>query len=312
MTFARDLRQLRNESGKPSYRVLSHRTNYSASALSQAANGRSLPTLAVTVAFVTACGGDAAEWEQRWQQVAASLRTADVPGQTDPTGEDQAPAAPASSATVETLASRADPDREAAGARWSRWVRRHRVASLAIAAACVVGIAAGTIVLGRPGPTAAASGPGSEAITGTPSRGPAPGAAEPVGDGSDPNRAGCGPGAVTVARTIVHFPVDQQSGELELRYSARCGTAWSRFVPYPTWRSIRGVVVTVWTVRPADQATLDYTVPFGGESIIGDMLRTSVGCVLAEVSMAQGSAQMPLATTACWDIRNSAPPPGQA
>jgi hypothetical protein len=39
---------------------------YSASVLSSAANGRRLPTLSVTLAYVGACGGDPDEWRHRW------------------------------------------------------------------------------------------------------------------------------------------------------------------------------------------------------------------------------------------------------
>jgi hypothetical protein len=65
--FAAGLRQLRIDAGSPTYRELSLRAHYSASVLSDAANGRRLPTLAVTMAYVTACGGDMAEWEARWR-----------------------------------------------------------------------------------------------------------------------------------------------------------------------------------------------------------------------------------------------------
>ncbi|MER7757767.1 hypothetical protein [Kitasatospora sp. NPDC097643] len=38
-----------------------------------AAGGRRLPSLAVTLAYVQACGGDVAEWQRRWQLLAAEL-----------------------------------------------------------------------------------------------------------------------------------------------------------------------------------------------------------------------------------------------
>ncbi|MEV4894493.1 hypothetical protein AB0K48_34425 [Nonomuraea sp. NPDC055795] len=73
LQFARDLRSLRDKAGKPTYRELSVRAHYSEAALSQAAAGRKLPSLAVTVAYVRACGGSADEWEERWREVAAEL-----------------------------------------------------------------------------------------------------------------------------------------------------------------------------------------------------------------------------------------------
>ena len=71
--FARDLRLLREKAGKPTYRVLSTRAHYSEAALSQAAAGRKLPSLAVALAYVRACGGPVEEWERRWREVAAAL-----------------------------------------------------------------------------------------------------------------------------------------------------------------------------------------------------------------------------------------------
>ncbi|MFJ9033146.1 AAA family ATPase [Streptomyces sp. NPDC102274] len=78
--FAADLRGLRQKAGGPTYRVLSQRTHYSIATLSSAAAGRSLPTLAVTLAYVRACDGDVAEWERTWHTVAARLAAADDAG----------------------------------------------------------------------------------------------------------------------------------------------------------------------------------------------------------------------------------------
>ena len=129
-----------------------------------------------------------------------------------------------------------------------------------------------------------------------------PGMADPIADGSDPNRAGCGPDAVTMALAHVHFPADQLSGDIELRYSPHCRAAWARFEPAAGWNPGAGTMVTVWTIRPADQATQSYTVEFGGETIIGNMLMTARGCVAAELTIAKGSVQSPVATTACQVI----------
>ncbi|WP_328907386.1 helix-turn-helix domain-containing protein [Streptomyces sp. NBC_00234] len=63
--FAYELRELRRRAGSPPYRRLAARAHYSASTLAAAAAGRRLPSATVLAAFVTACGGDPAEWEQR-------------------------------------------------------------------------------------------------------------------------------------------------------------------------------------------------------------------------------------------------------
>ncbi|WP_344306556.1 hypothetical protein [Fodinicola feengrottensis] len=71
--FAADLRAVREKAGSPPYRELSRRAHFSAGTLSDAAGGRKLPSLAVTLAYVRACDGDDTEWEQRWHAVAAAV-----------------------------------------------------------------------------------------------------------------------------------------------------------------------------------------------------------------------------------------------
>ncbi|MFJ6566896.1 helix-turn-helix domain-containing protein [Streptomyces sp. NPDC091292] len=70
--LAHELRQLRDAAGSPTYRELAHRAGYSAPTLSEAAAGRRLPSLSVTLAYVRACGGDEEEWAQRWHAAADS------------------------------------------------------------------------------------------------------------------------------------------------------------------------------------------------------------------------------------------------
>lgn len=73
LRFAGDLRALRERAGCPPYRQLALRAHCSAASLSVAAGGRRLPSLAVTLAYVQACGGDVREWQHRWQLLAAEL-----------------------------------------------------------------------------------------------------------------------------------------------------------------------------------------------------------------------------------------------
>lgn len=79
LRFAADLRRLREKAGSPTYRELARRAHYSAASLSDAAAGRKLPSIAVTLAYVRACAGDAGEWERRWQEVAAEQQPAAAP-----------------------------------------------------------------------------------------------------------------------------------------------------------------------------------------------------------------------------------------
>ncbi|MGI5430422.1 XRE family transcriptional regulator [Streptomyces sp. CA-179760] len=73
LEFAAGLRRLRQKAGNPPYRTLAEQAHYSISTLSSAASGQRLPTLAVTLAYVRACDGDAREWERHWREVAERL-----------------------------------------------------------------------------------------------------------------------------------------------------------------------------------------------------------------------------------------------
>lgn len=166
-------------------------------------------------------------------------------------------------------------------------VSRRLWVGLAIAATVILAAVITDLVMTLGG-TAAVQAPRSVA-----------GQTDPIADGSDPTRAGCGPDAVTMATVRVHFPIDQLSGEVELRYSPHCRAAWGRFEPADGWHPGTGMMVTVWTIRPADQANQSYSVTFGGEAIIGNLLMTAPGCVAAEVTMVQGVISSPVATTTC-------------
>jgi WD40 repeat protein len=79
--FAADLRKLRDEAGKPPYREMAARAHFSSSTLSDAAGGKRLPSLAVTIAFVRVCGGNTAEWEERWHALTADSTASTPPEQ---------------------------------------------------------------------------------------------------------------------------------------------------------------------------------------------------------------------------------------
>ena len=72
--FAAQLRELRVQAGSPTYRELALRAFYSASTLSQAASGTVVPSREVTLALVSACGGNIREWDCRWRALDRELR----------------------------------------------------------------------------------------------------------------------------------------------------------------------------------------------------------------------------------------------
>ncbi|MFF1303652.1 helix-turn-helix domain-containing protein [Streptomyces sp. NPDC058307] len=81
--LAHDLRLLREKAGKPPYREMAERAGYSTTALSQAAAGDQLPTLAVVRAYAEALDADPDEWAARWREADAELRA--------PTADERAP-----------------------------------------------------------------------------------------------------------------------------------------------------------------------------------------------------------------------------
>ncbi len=87
LRFAAELRLLRRKVGNPTYRELSALAHYSVASLSEAAAGRKLPSLQVTLAYVRACDGDVADWEDRWHGLAAELAAT-----TEPVERDDGPA----------------------------------------------------------------------------------------------------------------------------------------------------------------------------------------------------------------------------
>ncbi|QKW07731.1 WD40 repeat domain-containing protein [Streptomyces sp. NA04227] len=74
--FAAQLRALRESAGRPTYRTMAQDVPFGVTALSQAAAGDRMPSLAVTLAYVRACDGDAQEWERRWHEAAARVTRA--------------------------------------------------------------------------------------------------------------------------------------------------------------------------------------------------------------------------------------------
>jgi hypothetical protein len=111
-SFARDLRALRAKA-ELDYPELAELSHYTMKTLASAAGGLRLPTLPVAVAYVRACGGNVAEWEDRWQKLAEKV-TADgakrAPSEDD---EQQAPPEPADAASIaEPPAPPAAPDPE--------------------------------------------------------------------------------------------------------------------------------------------------------------------------------------------------------
>ncbi|WP_026151419.1 WD40 repeat domain-containing protein [Streptomyces prunicolor] len=71
--FAHELRALRKQAGSPTYREMAGQVPHSVATLARAAAGVQLPTLQALLGYVEACGGNTAEWEQRWRQASEEI-----------------------------------------------------------------------------------------------------------------------------------------------------------------------------------------------------------------------------------------------
>ncbi|WBB71980.1 helix-turn-helix domain-containing protein [Micromonospora sp. WMMD1128] len=70
--FAAELRALRIAAGSPKYLQMARRTGRSRTALAEAAGGDHVPRWETVEAYVWACGGDPAEWTERWEKARAA------------------------------------------------------------------------------------------------------------------------------------------------------------------------------------------------------------------------------------------------
>jgi hypothetical protein len=102
-SFARDLRALRAQA-ELDYPEMAEASHYEMKTLASAAGGIRLPTLPVAVAYVRACGGNLADWEERWQKLALRI-TAEAAKKLRADGEDpEDPPEPADAPAVPELA----------------------------------------------------------------------------------------------------------------------------------------------------------------------------------------------------------------
>jgi hypothetical protein len=142
--FAHDLRTLRERAGNPTYRSLAQAAGFGATTLGEAAGGVRFPSLDVTLAYVGACGGDAAEWEERWQQVNTLLSAPAAEDQGTDEAEDQdtdkAEVEAEAEAEPDSPALPADPASPPSPRRWLPRSWRAR-AAIGVALVLIAGVA---------------------------------------------------------------------------------------------------------------------------------------------------------------------------
>ncbi len=310
--FASDLRELRQAAGRPAYRELARKANYSATVLSQAASGHVMPSLAVTLAFVAACGGDEAYWRSRWTTVSVQQEYQPVPFR-DPGDDERLPTVQWPAPAQDRMAPAGDdrsecdatggPSPETGPGMWqerrgwpgaARWLGgRPATLAAALGVVLVAGAGVGGAVVGAAVPSDAARMPADAGSTG-----------RPVQDGADPIESGCAGDAVTVEQAPVFYPVSRFVGSLELRYSASCQGVWTRFDPSPPSGMTSAATVTVRVRRPAVGIGIgveeEFTTRYADQSVYGDVLRANSGCVGAVVQVRTPTGSSPEVSSGCW------------
>lgn len=267
--LAARLRQLREDAGRPSYRRLARTAHYSYSALSQAAAGRVLPSLAVTLAFAQACGGDPQEWTARWHEAA----------ETGVLAEPEAHAADAASA-MDVVARQGIRGRLAL-VRRSGWY-------LLAAAGLAGGLAGG---LASWGLSAVVTTPAATHVAG--------GLAAPVADGDYPSVADCASWTKNLGSRQVVAGNGQVLGTVQLRYSMRCAAVWARFNPGPSLSPAGAEMIILEVIRHPDGKTMLSRASYAGRLQRSDILLLHGGCAQASVTVASPGQIPASAMTGC-------------
>jgi transcriptional regulator with XRE-family HTH domain len=270
--FARDLRALRS-AAKLTYDELASKAHYSKSALHEAARGRQLPSLDLTLAFAMACGADEETWRARWYQVQAVICPAEVEEPDPPVRLDSNPSA----------------------------TSRRPVWWLAAGIAAVGLAVAGWVVATQPSASDAVSQRSSDpAPTSWRSLSEAPPSLGAPDDAMDPIRTGCASPdvaaqVITLDEVPVRLPSGMDFGVLRLRHMSKCQASWGLVVgPHGPQRRVR-----IIAHRAADQVAAPSEFAGSSSESYGNLLRTTSGCVYVEAYVETPEGDGPVARTRC-------------
>ena len=278
--FANRLRQLRQDAGSPSYRSMAAHTHFAASTLSEAAAGRRMPTLEVTLAYVQACGGDPHEWQQLWQTTATTAEPLIASTKTEIHNANQ----------IDGL--------DTTRTRWLGTTRtRWRVGWLA-AAATLGGLATIIVVgLALSGATPGLPRSSINAASRTPADANLSAASPIVADGADPKQSGCAADASSIATAKVVEPSGTVYGTIELRYAKACQAAWARYTPSTTGPQPTTVTISISRPQPIGNAAVTFIVHDG--AIYSDLELFKGGCLQATAAVISNDRVVATAQTDC-------------
>ena len=284
--LAARLRKLRDDAGRPSYRRLARTAYYSHSTLSQAAAGRVLPSLAVTLAFAQACGGDRREWIALWHEAAAE---AGVPAEPNGHAASAGPMMDRGLTMDAGLTTDAGPTTHAVRRGFRAWLALPRRRGWYLLAA--VALVSGLMWWGR---IAMVTTPHSTRMA----------ALVPVADGDFPSVADCSSWTKDLDIRQVLATNGQRLGELRLRYSMRCAVVWARFDPDPSLSADGAdgadgaVKITLEVTRHPGGATITSRPRYvPGHVQRSDILLLHGGCARASVTVTRpGRAPVKVAT----------------
>lgn len=279
--FAYELQLLREKAGSPDYRSMAADAHCAASTLSTAAAGRRLPTWETTRAFVRVCGGDEAEWRNRWEAAAGDVSPPATPPETSRTSPRDVPSDQPNGRqdAAQQPGFEANPGRLPGGRAWLRVAGS--IVLLTLAAVVIV-----TVV------TRSGSAPHPAATLGHE-------ISFTAHDGQDPYVAGCAKDKQILEERPMVWPDGRPYGTLALVYSERC---------HAIWGFVYGPNSTQWDVhiaahRHSDGATAasDYQ----GQQLPnswGNILTTHTGCVYVTGYITESSIRSPVAQaqTGCW------------
>lgn len=249
--------------------------------MSEAAGGERLPTWETAEAYIKACGGDPQRWLERWNDAAETTRPA--------------PSAPPTLVS----ASEAPPD-EVDRPRGQRWPRqRLAFAGAAGLIAMVVAGVVGGAAFSRHTPQGNVSAGGATLVAVAPSTTPP---ALAVIDGADPKDSGCAldPDVVTLDSAEVDYQ-GLPAGLDELRYSPRCGVAWTRFEPFPKATIPVNALIHVDVVRPdSHNLRLPFSIRYSGAPVYGNVMVSTQDCVYAAATIEVAGKLLPESRTHCF------------